>query len=177
MSKADTSIVKEGDVFALIRYCTVTSTTAHGGSKFAVKTDDGNAWDVSKSIVASSCYTANQFVVEERKTRGEIAHLFEHAGDAAFTVCFRKQPKAEDIAELLAGADEDVRTMTQAKRRKLAKTFLEGEERVLVGHLASDKLDDFGRMSVMDLVVNERRLVDPRSLEWLILKRVKYVLK
>jgi hypothetical protein len=71
------------------------------------------------------------------------------------------------------------------KLKKAVKKALEGEERVLVGRLLGTK-DDFGRFHVIDMDIAEdksksydvrQRLVDPRTLNWLIVKNVKYEVK
>jgi len=65
------------------------------------------------------------------------------------------------------------------------KTALEGEERTMVGrHYGSQ--DEFGRIKFIDMDAKldpakdydtRQRLVDPRTLNWLILKGVKYIVK
>jgi len=177
MSKTDTSHVHEGDRFSLIRYCQVTELR---DTKFTVKTDDGQYWQVDKGIVERTCYTANQFTEEVQLSKTDIAKCFEQAGDTIFTVMFHKKVKPEDVAETIGSLEENPAQWNQTKRRKLARDLLAGEERVLKGYLKSPEPDIYGRVKVHDLEVAEgtnERLVDPRTIEWLILKNIKYVVK
>lgn len=173
-NKTNVNNVKEGDRFSLIRYCEVTEVR---DNKFTVETDDGHFWQVDKGIVRDSCYTANQFEAVEKETRTQLAARFEKMGDVIFTVMFHKKPKPEEIADTIQGLEEDPREWNQAKRRKLARDFLAGEERILIGHLKSQHPDVNGRMKVFDLEKGEDRLVDPRTIEWLVHKGVKYEVK
>lgn len=55
--------------------------------------------------------------------------------------------------------------------------LLQGELRTLVGRLLSSELDEFGRAEVIDLERNEKRVVDPRTIEELTYKGVRYAIK
>jgi len=174
MSQSNVAAIKPGDVFSLLRYCTVVSV---GADEFSVRTDDGNTWDVSKAIVAQSCYTAAQFNETRDVTRTELAAVFERCGDHVWSLEFHKQVDPNAVADRFTALDDDVRSMTQAKRRKLARELLEGETRTMTGRLVSHSPDVNGRYRVIDLALNEERLVDPRTLEWLVYQNVKYVRK
>jgi len=53
---------------------------------------------------------------------------------------------------------------------------LNGEERVLTGYHTGSQ-DEFGRIQAVDMDITTgmpNRLVDPRNLNWLVLKGVKY---
>lgn len=173
-TQAKVADIKPGDVFSLLRYCTVVSV---GADKFTVRTDDGNSWDVSKTIVAQSCYTASQFVETREVTRTELAAIFERCGDHVWSLEFHKQLDPNVVADKFTALDDDVRSLSQAKRRKLARDLLEGEARTMTGRLVSHSPDVDGRYRVIDLALNEQRLVDPRTLEWLVYQNVKYVRK
>lgn len=165
-----------GDRLSLVRYLRVTDTTREG--TIVVETDDGQYWSVDSGIVRRTCYSASQYDTTEKVTRSRMAYLLEHAGDAIFTVTFHKKPDVNSIADALAAAPEDIRQWPQAKRRKVVREWLGGEERRLVGYLKSPEPDINGRIRVIDLAIaaadHPERLVDPRTIQELILKRVKY---
>lgn len=173
--QTNVAAVKEGTVFSLLRYCTVTEVRDR---EFTVKTDDGNVWQVDKEIVRKSCYTADQVRGEPKEvTPTQLAAVFERAGDHVWSLCFRKKPDADVVADAFLTVDEDVRAMSQAKRRKLARSMLAGEQRVMTGRFKTHTPDVNGRYRVMDLDLNAERHVDPRTLEWFIYSGTKYVVK
>ena len=174
MPQTDTTTVKEGDKFSMLRYCTVTEVRA---DKFTVKTDDDNFWQVDKGIVGNSCFTAHQFNNEVKMTATELAERFEKVGDHVWTVCFHKKVDPDVVADVLLNVAEDVRQMNQAKRRKLARELLVGEPRIMIGHILNHHPDVNGRLKVIDLEVGEERLVDPRTLEWFIYQNTKFIKK
>lgn len=171
-TQTDVAAVKEGTVFSLLRYCTVTEVRDR---EFTVKTDDGNVWQVDKTIVRQSCYTADQWTGDVKElTATQLAAVFERAGDHVWSLCFHKKPDANVVADAMVTLERD---LPQAKRRAIAREWLQGEARTMTGRLVSHSPDVNGRYRVMDLALNEERLVDPRTLEWFIYCGNKYVLK
>ena len=67
----------------------------------------------------------------------------------------------------------------EAAIKKAVKRALNGEERILVGYHNGSQ-DEFGRLGVFDMNITSgspNRLVDTRSLNYLIIKGTKYVVK
>ena len=62
---------------------------------------------------------------------------------------------------------------TPAKRRKVVKELTTGKERVMHGHILDTH--ELGRVPVYDLEAKGERLVDLRTLKWVVLRGVKYV--
>ena len=109
-----------------------------------------------------------------------MAQIIEGVGHLPFQVCFLKKADAKSVADALDGAD----LSTQAKRRKLAKELLDGEERVMHAKLKRSAEDDteleLGRYKVIDLEKSTPghpafRLVDTRTVNWVIVDGVKFV--
>ena len=175
MSKCSYDKAAAGEFFSVVRYVRVERKEPQC---IHVRNVGGEAFSMSSNLLVNEYHSASQYEREEQKSRGEIANLFEHAGDSCFTVCFHKKPDAAQKANALRDLEDDPRQWSQAKRRKFVReTMLQGEERQLCGHLAAQTLDDLGRMKVFDLEKEELRLVDPRTIEWFIYKNVKYVAK
>jgi len=172
--QTDITLLKEGTVISMIRYLTVTEIREHD---VTVKTDDGNFWQVDNNIIRASCSTADQCLHTVVLTATQMAAAFEKLGDHVWTVCFHKKVDPNTVADSLLEVDDDVRQMSQAKRRRLARELTQGEVRTMTGYTLNHTPDVNGRMKVMDLIINESRLVDPRTIEYFIYKNTKYVRK
>lgn len=95
------------------------------------------------------------------------------------TVSFRKQATEANALNLLKKGYKS--SMKDAgKMSLLAKSIIEGENRVIRCHLVKDQ-NCLGRSLVIDLEAdsdkNRFRLIDHRTIESIIFKNVKYVLK
>ena len=160
--------------------------------------------NIDRDIIAEGMYSASQYKTEKLVTRTEICEQLERAGNHIFTVNFYKQVKTKDIQEKLLQAIQSDKSnsltaegghpqappfqggerMTEAEIvkafKKISKTLLEGEERTLIGYLSKVELK-VGRSTVIDLELPKDkyriRQVDHRTINWLILKNVKYVVK
>jgi len=91
--------------------------------------------------------SAGQFVETRKAGKHEMVEAIHNAKDTVFTVCFKKK---------------------------------DGSERILVGHLKSVEAH-LGRTEVIDLEIDKDdktrgiRLVDNRTLEWVIINNIKYI--
>ena len=142
----------------------------------------GVQMSISRSLVESSIYTTDQHMSEKKLTRTEMARLIETLGQSAFKVVFNKQVTANDLADGLE--HEDIGT--KAKRRKVVKALMEGEERSMNARLyrtdAFDVAMELGRYRVVDLDVlaetkdegRAQRLVDTRTVKELVVDNTRY---
>ena len=144
-----------------------------GGRGARVQNERGFEFTISARIIEEGMYSANQHVLEEKVTRTEMVEVLENAGDTIFTVNFNKQVDAKAVLERLKASKV-------ATTIKAAKMLLEGNERTLVGYLLSTE-PKMGRSQVIDLEIDPSkhriRLVDHRTLNWIIIRNVKYILK
>ncbi len=167
----------EQDWFALTTYCRIRrlNDAAHPGC-FIVDTRDGQRWAISKQVVARTAWHPRHYARAERVSTTRIGEVLADAGDAVFTVQFRKQTSAQFVAGELTGLTATDVAST-ARRLALARTLLKGERRRLTGHLVRTDAR-LGRYLVRDLDVrtpgSDFRWIDGRTIEWLILKGVKY---
>lgn len=175
---AKSADLKPGDRLSYKQYFVVDSLTRTD----ILATDDfGANIRISRNIADEAMFSADQYDEEERVSRTELVEKLEAAGDTIFTVCFRKQVKPKEAAQGVAEAVEGASIKDVQKAiEKAMKSALSGEERVLVGHLVSTE-PKMGRSTVVDLEIpqgkHRLRLVDHRTVEWLILRGVKYVVK
>lgn len=165
----DSSRLKLGECLSRIQYMTVCDIK---GTAVTVKDESGFEWTVDKSILEKQAYSAEQFSATEKVTRTELARIVEQdIRDAAFSCAFNKLPTASDQDKLLENAD----ISTAAKRKRIAKDLCTGAERILRGHIVDTH--ELGRMPVYDLENNGERLVDLRTLKWIIYNNTKYEVK
>lgn len=108
----------------------------------------------------------------------ELAEILEDAGDTCFTVSFKKKVDKDHVEELLLSTDR-AELKDAAFCSKFSKSITEGEECTLVGHLV-DAESSLGRSTVIDLLTkskNKFRQVDHRTINFIIIKNVKYTLR
>jgi len=176
--------LKAGDVLSRVSYMKVLEVfpfVVH------VRNENGLEWTIAKAIVAGECKTPDHWNREEKTTRTAIAEkLCNAVRDQAFAVQFTKQATAKRASMLIetddAGCPEDATPALKKKRRTaLGKDVIHGEKRVLRGHL-TDAEPFMGRTSAVDLDADTTkgaatRLIDHRSIDWLVFDGVKYVVK
>lgn len=179
--------IKQGEYMCEVQYYKVTD---KDDQKIEVRNERGFEFGINDKIVEEGLFSASQFSTTKKVSRTELVNHLENAKDTVFTVNFNKQPNEESVKAILEKtslADFG----DGAKRKKLAKELMKGEERTLVGYL-KDGEPKLGRSQVVDLEElfenferkkkgesekHTERLVDHRTINWLILKNTKYVSK
>ena len=132
----------------------------------------GQTWSVSKSILETQAYTSDQYTSSEKVTRTELARILEiDIRDKVFSVCFTKMPNLQDQEKILEGAD----LSTSSKRKRVAKELGVGQERIM--HAYAKDTHDMGRLPVYDVEAKGDRLVDLRTIKWLVFANKRYELK
>jgi hypothetical protein len=149
------------------------------GNSQSVVDSYGNKLSVGNSVLGNEMISASQYDTEERVTRSDMVDKLLNAGSCVFTVTFKKQLTGERVQELLE--EEKYDGQPPAKKRKLCdKVLKSGETREMVAYLLSTE-HNLGRTNCIDLNLPANsyrvRQVDHRTVESLILRRVKYTLK
>lgn len=148
-------------------------------------TDQGTNVVVDAAYVDGLMTSASQVEKEESMTRTEIAELILSNKNIVMTVNFNKQVKEADVVKEVIEAQQNSTPREFEKKVKAAvKGVLAGVERTLVGYHSSGK-DEFGRVHFIDMNLERKisstgydsrlRQVDPRTVNWVILKGVKYI--
>lgn len=171
--KLETQKLKAGDKLSRISYIEILDI---GGGTSRVKNEEGFEWGIDNNILENQCYSADQFNETKEVTRTELITTLLEVGNTVFTVNFDKLPTPEDFLALTRDAGNKIRAFEDMK-----KDFkkLKGENRTLVGYLIKTETG-FGRSMVIDLEVKEAhkvRQIDHRTLNWLIVRNVKYTVK
>jgi hypothetical protein len=179
--RIDPAKLKIGEYLSDIQYYKITKINP---KTITVVNERGFESEIDKDIVQEGMYSASQYAVERIAARTEICELLEQAGDQVFTVNFNKQVKEKELRDKLLSAIKDRNgeplsyPEIEKALKKLSKEAIEGEERTLVGYLLKVE-PKMGRSLVIDLEVppdqHRIRQIDHRTLNWLILKNVKYV--
>jgi len=145
------------------------------GTRITVEDQHGSLLHVSRDIL-EKMVSASHFSRQQSLTMTALAELLETFSDTIFTVSFHKQPTVDNaLAKLESTSFKDLAKKASA----LAKDLTEGEVCQITGHLVKVE-NNLGRSTVIDLTAkgeNRFRQVDHRTIEWLIFKNVKYVLK
>lgn len=175
--------LKTGDKLSETQYYSVVKKS---GNKVQLKNGLDQDIVVDKAYVQDCLTSANQFEKEEKLNRTDLAALFLKSSNVALTVSFNKKVKDTDVVKEIMDAYEGSTPKTiETAIKKAVKKGMNGEERVLVGYHTGVQ-DDFGRVSAVDMNIvkdptkeynSALRLVDPRELNYLILKGVKYTVK
>ena len=178
--RTDDAQLKPGDWVGGQYYGRITGPKDATG-KYPVKDLQGHEFRMSSGIFTEQTFSADQVQETIKVTPTEMAWIMNTMlGDAMFTVMFRKQVKPEDIVAKLRAVPDIGDTLRSARHaKKLAASLLEGEERVLTGIRHSvDPVK--GRSKVRDVAIDgpdHERQVDHRTVQWLVLRGVKYELK
>ncbi len=176
-------MIKKGQVLSESQFYVVDSVSA---TSIIVIDDDKNKIELSKAYADKVLSSAHDFAKEEKVTKTQLAEIFMANPRVAMTVHFFKQVKEADVtAEIMKSYESSTPKTMEAAIKKAVKHGLEGEERVMIGrHYGAS--DDFGRVHFVDMEVvkdaskdydTRMRLVDPRTLQHLIVNNVKYNLK
>ena len=168
--RCDFRQVKVGCVFSRHSFGTVTNIV---GERLMLRNSDGYEWAIDQNILEQEFSFAEQFDNEEEVSRTQVIELLTEHPRTAMTVQFNKKAKHADVAkELKAGKPAD---MTDRAWSNKVKKLMDGEERTMVGHHFG-RFDEHRRLHFTE-AGKGGRLVDPRTINSLIVARMRYVVK
>lgn len=138
---------QKGDMISFTNFAKIVSVDKNGNS-ITVEDTNGDVFDIQGKDLIQKADSAGQFAKQEKVNKKEMAETLLNARDSVFTVHFEK-------------ADGNMRT--------------------LVGRLLESE-NLMGRSNVIDLELpshekNKMRQVDHRTIEWMILRGIKYTTK
>lgn len=175
--------LKVGSVLSETQYYKV---EAIKGDRVQFVTDAGETVTVNAGYVENLLVSADQFSSEQKITRTDMAELLIQNRNVVMTLNFNKQIKEGDVlTEIEAAYQNSTPAQRTANFKKAIKKALNGEERTMTGRHHGSK-DDFGRIHFIDMNIDKepgksydtrQRLVDPRTLNWLIVNGTKYIAK
>ena len=144
----------------------------------AVRNQHGNTMQMSKELL-ETMYSAQHYEREINLNMTGLAELLQFVQDIVFTVNFKKQATEAKALNALLSANKN--TFKDSKQLSaLAKMIVSGEDCAMTCHMVEVE-NNLGRSLVIDLKAdckdNRFRQVDHRSIESIVFKNVKYVLK
>lgn len=163
-------MVQVGDVYSRHSFGRVVGITPYDG--VVVQNEAGRTWSIGRDIFEAECHTATDVKEELEGNRTSTVQALLAAPFMAATVIFRKQVDPNDVADaLVEGAGE----ANKRDWRRKVKEVLAGETRVMVGYHRG-QLDEHGRLKFTEVGVGDR-VIDPRTIEQVIVGGKKYTVK
>ena len=161
-----------------------------------VKDDYGHEIGLSPKYAQEICVSADLWLTEEKKSMTELAELFISSPRIAMTVSYitkaTEKTKKDYEHEKRAKIDQ-ILNATLSTTPSLLEELIENPiSKWTPGHLRVMKgrhyghVDELGRIHFIDMELQRdpskdydtrSRQVDPRTIQWLIINKVKYTLK
>lgn len=184
--------MKPGAVFSELSFYTFQK--IEGGQVYC-KNDTGQDLRLSADYVENLTSSANYYETIEEMTKTQLAELFIGSPRIALTVCFITDNKEKTLKAFNEEKAALIKSVTEARvsdvegllsdmiDNPLTRT-ISGKERVMIGrHYGS--VNELGRVSFTDMEADRGdkeydgriRWVDPRTIQYLIINKVKYTLK
>lgn len=164
--------------------------------KVIVVDDYGHRITLGKKYVEEITISADHYTSEEKKSMTELADIFIKSPRTAMTVCYitkdTEKTKKDFEAEKLAKITE-IQNASLKNAEALLNNLIEnpitrvipGKQRIMKGRHYGH-VDDLGRVHFIDMEIKRdptkdydtrSRQVDPRTIQYLIVNKVKYILK
>lgn len=162
-------------------------------TEIEVVNDFGEEITLSKPYVEKLLVSSDEVTEVKQMSRTDIINLFMTSTNVICKVNFNKKVDEKEVQkQLLAlypnkgGKILSQSDFERAVKKNLADA-LTGEERTMVGRHYG-RTDEFGRIKFIDMEApgaydpakdsdSRQRLVDPRTINWIILRGVQYVVK
>lgn len=184
--------LKPGTIFSETSFYTVSSVK----NNEVVMTDDlGNEVTLSNKYVKDILNSADDFEREEECTKTQLAEILLNNPRVAMTVAYITQSKEKGKREFAAEKQAAIEKVQNASLKDAAiiladlienpiSKFIPGKERVMKGRHDGNQ-DDLGRVIFIDMEAERGvkeydgriRLIDTRTIQYIIVRKVKYVLK
>lgn len=128
---------------------------------------------MSKDILNTEMNSGTVYDKEEKMSRTQVIEKLLEAGECVLTVHFNKKVDDKHVKEILS------KTNSNTDLKKLSKEIVIGKECEMTCYLTSSD-NQLGRSSVIDLNAPHGmnfRQIDHRTINWMVLRNVKYVVK
>lgn len=180
VNRCDQKKVKVGSIFSRHSHGVVEGFIDHPtGGRFAqLRNSGGFQWQVAINVLEQEFAFADQFDSEETLSRTKTNEIIKDNPGTAMTIVYNKKPNAKDAAKALEAGKGG---MTQKEWVKVVEEAQTGAVRTMVGH-HSLHFDDHQRLRFIEQENAksgnpEARLVDLRTIQSLIVNRIKYTVK
>lgn len=172
--RCDARKVKVGSVYSRQSFGIVTSV----GSKIGIKNEKNDGWEIDKEILEKEFSFADQFDKEEEVNRTQAIDVITDNPQTAMTINYNKAVDADDVAKALKSGQG---SMSDKDWKALVKAQVAGEERTIIGHHFGG-FDEHRRLQFFEIDSSKGpeskfKLVDPRTVNSVIVNRTKYTVK
>jgi len=179
--------LKKGSILSETSFYRVKEVNSSG---IVVLDDSNNEITIGKEYVEKILNSADIFETEEKKNMTELADILINNPRVAMTVAFYKKDtektqkayKAEKEAKILeitkAGIRDVARLLDDLIENPLSKT-IPGELRIMKGRHYGN-MNDLGRIFFVDMEDQNssvQKQIDTRTIEYIIVNKIKYTLK
>ena len=186
MSTTVVNKIKVGEILSETQFYTVKSVNPKHNS-ITVQNDSGLEFQIQGESLIGALSSASQFTETIKVSRTELAEIFKAHPRTALTVNYNTKVDPKEVAKKISDIYPNKGKMASKaefdKTVKAAlKQALEGEERTMVGR-HYNSMDEFGRVYFTDMNLpkdtfknydTRTRLVDPRTINWIIVNGKKY---
>lgn len=173
--------IKRGDKWSRLSYGKITDIN---GEDVTIENEDGKSWRISKDIFLAEFKVASSVGNTTEVTQTDIINVVLSKPGTIMTVNFNKKVDEKEVKQKLVDI-HTARTFSEADAKRAAKTILQGEERTMIGR-HYHQIDDMGRLQFIDMELAKDpskeydvrlRKVDPRTINWVIVENIKYIVK
>jgi hypothetical protein len=169
-ARCDAKKINVGSVFSRRSHGVVVGIRA---DTFTLRNESGFEWDIrGANILEEEFSFADQHDSDTKESRTAVIEALKLNPHTAMTICFHKKPDPKHIATELAKGQGDMKPRAW---NSTVKKLMEGEERIMVGH-STGIFDEHQRLKFIEMTKGPR-LVDTRTLKWMVVDRIKYVVK
>lgn len=168
---------KKGEILSETSYYTIEEVIPGKGIK--VKMTDGSIQPIGEDYAKQYFKSADNFLTEKKLNMTELADLFIKSSNIAVTVNFNKKVDENNVAkEMIDLCANTAPSKIQSVMKKAVKQALKGNERVMKGY-HKGVINELGRIQFIDMEADgyNIRQVDPRTINYLIVDNIKYILK
>jgi hypothetical protein len=193
MSKIDVSKLRLGGILSETSFFIIKGIES---GRIQVEDDSGNDLTIGIEYVKDVLKSADIYEQEEKRTITELADIFINTPRIAMTVAYYKKDtektkkdweaeKAAKIEEINNAKVSEVPSLLNNLIENPISKIIPGELRVMKGRHYGE-VDDLGRVRFVDMEIslnknsnmdNRLRLVDPRTISYIIVDGIKYSLK
>jgi len=163
--------VEVGSVFTRHSFGVVTKVDPVA-KKLFLKNTAGVEWEISNDILEHEFSFADQYDTTETVSRTRAIEIMMENVGTAMTVNYHKKLEPKVVAAALKAGQGKT---SDRDWQKLVEGHLVGEERTIVGR-HHGRFDEHQRLHFEEHDVGAR-LVDPRTIQWLIVNRTRYNVK
>lgn len=159
-------------------------------STYTVKNEQGISWSIGANLLHDEFQISDDVVSQEKVTATQMAHIFITNPHVICTVNFNKKVDKKVVKETLYDlyANKGGKVISESTYKRAVNTALDnilnGEERIMVGRHHGE-VDEMGRIQFIDMEQHKDesksydtrlRKVDPRTINWMIINKIKYIL-